>query len=100
MTYFLDPLVDVCFVACSHLVNEIEIVAAVEAESKVEEFPPGTMVIVCDPDPTQARKVARRVTGFRSHVFVGDLSSADGRKRAEEFADELRSGLRLGRELR
>ncbi len=66
----------------------IRLIEAGEVEAAVDDLPMGTVVVVCDPDAERAANVAARVVGYRTAVFVGDLSLESDRDAAREFAAE------------
>lgn len=72
----------------------IQVLRADEVEATVGQLPVGTVVVVCDPDADRAAEVAGRVNGFRTAVFVGDISVEAERVAAEELGAELEAGLR------
>jgi len=66
----------------------IRLVGVDEVEAAVDDLPLGSVLVVCDSDGERAAAVAQRVVGYRTAVFVGDLSVKADRDAACEFASE------------
>ncbi len=66
----------------------IRLVGVDEVEAAAEDFPLGSVLIVCDSDGELAAAAANRVIGYRTAIFVGNLANETERDAALEFASE------------